>query len=213
MAGIEVKSATRVIDEMTGMVREQAESLVPEEVRRKLYEPVSKRLVVILAYLVMGTLLGWQNGWSLFGWWTGGLIGFWLLDLDYLLDVFFLHGDEPTSQEVKTALRTRNWHQGWRLLLKTASDRKRLVLHSIIFEAIVAVLSIYVVTSSGGLFAKGLVLAFWWRMLFEQVKEFMKTGKMESWFWQIKEPVPSNLQAVFLTAGIIVWVVLSLGAW
>ena len=49
-------------------------------------------------------------------------------------------------------------------------------------------------------------------MLYEQVSEFMSTGKMDKWFWQIKEPVPSNLQAAFLVAGMVGWVILSMVA-
>ncbi len=210
--GMEVgmpKQATKVIDDMTGMLRDQAESLVPADVRGKLGHPFRRRLGVLAIYLALGTLLGWSKGWSLVGWWIGGLLGFHLLDVDHLLDVFFLHPEKEDSQQVKEALRSRNWKRVWQVLIETASQRSKLVLHSVVFEVVLMFLVIYVVTSKGGLFAAGLVLSFWLRILYEQVREFMKTGKMDRWFWQVREPVPSNLQAVFLTVGMVVWVIMT----
>ena len=205
--------ATKVIDEITGTLRDQAESLVPNEVREKLAVPIKKRLLVLGCYLVLGTVLGWNQGIAnIIGWWIGGLVGFHLLDVDHLLDVWFLHPEKEESQRVKEALKTKSWKTVWRVLMKTAPQRNRLVLHSVIFEAVVMGLVIYVVTSKGGLFAAGMVLCFWLRMLYEQVAEFMRTGKMDKWFWQIKDSVPSNLQAAFLVAGMVGWVILSMAA-
>jgi hypothetical protein len=202
--------AAKVIDDMTGLLRDQAEGIIPTEVRGKLVLPFRKRLLVLVGYMVLGTLLGWRMGWSVLGWWVGGLLGYHLLDVDHLLDVFFLHPETDDSHQVKQALKSRNWKIVWQVLIKTAPQRTKLVLHSVIFEVVLMFLVIYVVTSKGGLFAAGLVLSFWLRMLYEQVSEFMKTGKMDKWFWQIKDQVPSNLQAVFLIAGMVVWVVLSM---
>ena len=199
------------INQITGAVGEQADAFVPSGIRRQLRVPFTKRIWVILTYLVVGTLISWQSGFSLIGWWIGGLFGYFLLDVDHLLDVFFLHPDNPENQQVKQAIAGRNWAKTWQILISTAPQRKHLVLHTVIFEAVIAVLAIYVATSSGGLFPSAVVLSFWLRILSEQTREYMSTGKMDSWFWQIKDPVPSNLQAVFLTAGIIVWIIISLG--
>lgn len=207
----ETSSPSGFINQMTGVVGEQADTLVPSDVRQKLKVPFTKRLWIILAYLFVGTLLAWRQGLGIFGWWIGGIFGFFLIDIDHLLDVFFLHPDKDENIKVKQALQKRNWAQVWQLLISTAPQRTHLILHSIIFESIIAVLAIYVATSSGGLFPKAVVLSFWLRILSEQVREYMDTGKMNSWFWQIKDPVPSNLQAVFLTTGLIVWIFISLG--
>jgi hypothetical protein len=205
-------SPSGFINQITCVFREQAESFVPSEVRQKLHIPFSKRLWVILGYLAVGTLIGWQAGFGLIGWWIGGLFGFFILDVDHLLDVFFLHPDALSSQQVKQAFKSRNWVRVWQVLIATAPMRKNLVLHTIIFEALIAVLAIYVVTSSGGLFPKALILAFWLRILFEQIREYMRTEKMDSWFWQIKDSVPSNLQVVFLSTGLVVWIIISIAA-
>jgi len=202
----------QMASQAAGIVGQHADNLVPADVRRRLRVPFTKRLWIILTFLIIGTLIGWQYGFSLIGWWIGGLIGFFLLDVDHLLDVFFLHPDDPASQQVKQALKSRNWSKVWEVLIATAPQRRHLVLHTIIFEVVIAVLAIYVATSSGGLFPKALILAFWFRILTEQIREYMSTGKMASWFWQIKDPVPPNLQAVFLAVGLIVWIIISLGS-
>ena len=168
------------------------------------------RLLVVAIYLGVGTLLGFRNGLGLIGWWLGGLIGFYLLDIDHLLDVYFLHPESESSRQVKEAMKSRRWKQVWRGLLATREQRKRLILHSVIFQVVVLVLAVYVVTSGSGMWSRGLVLGFGLRILSEQVREFMATGKMDSWFWQIKDPVPNNLQVVFLTAGIVIWVILTM---
>lgn len=202
----------QVAGQATKAFNQQADILVPPDIRAKLHQPFTKRAWIVLLYLTIGMFLGWRNGFSLIGWWTGGLIGFFLLDADHLLDVYFLHPEQSASQKVKQALLTRKWRTVWETLISTAPERANLVLHSVIFETIIVILSIYAVTSSGGLFASALVLAFFLRILSEQIREFMKSGHYSSWFWQIRDPVPHNLQAVFLTTALITFIILTIAA-
>jgi hypothetical protein len=56
----------------------------------------------------------------------------------------------------------------------------------------------FVLTSSSGLLGKGLVLVLFLQTLISQFDEFLKTGKMDSWFWQLKIILPNNFQALYL---------------
>jgi hypothetical protein len=60
------------------------------------------------------------------------------------------------------------------------------------------VAAFFVLTSSSGLLGKGLVLVLFLQTLVSQFNEFLKTGKMDSWFWQVKISLQSNFQALYL---------------
>lgn len=159
---------------------------------------ILKRLLPSLALLAFLSLLNWQAKLELLGLWVGGLIGVFLLDLDHLIYCFWQAPHEFTSQRLIRYFQQGQYQYTLQLLFETQGERKRLIFHSVIFQLVLLVAVFFVLSSSAGLLGKGLVLVLFLQTLRSQFEEFLREGKMDSWFWQLKISLPSNFQVLYL---------------
>ena len=90
-----------------------------------------------------------------------------------------------------------------KFLAETRSERKNLIFHTILFQAIFLVLTIFVLTSSGSLFGRGLVLAFYLHLLVDAYIDWKETGAMENWFKNSPITIPQDKIATYLIVNII----------
>jgi hypothetical protein len=171
---------------------------------------ILKRLIPTIIFLAILSLLHWQAKWQLIGLWVGGLVGTFLLDFDHLVYCFFQNPHELTPQRLRRYLQQGQYQYSLALLVETQGERKRLIFHSLLFQIVLLVAVFFVLTSSAGLLGKGLVLVIFLQSLISQFSEFLKTGKMESWFWQLKITLPNNFQALYLLLMFLIFFVFSL---
>ncbi|OGM69777.1 hypothetical protein A2975_00265 [Candidatus Woesebacteria bacterium RIFCSPLOWO2_01_FULL_44_14] len=114
----------------------------------------------------------------------GGLVGTFLPDVDHLIYVYASRPHELTSQRVNFMLAKREWLPILNLLYMTRSERKQLVFHSAFFQIIFTILAFWVLTSSGSLFGRGLVLAFSLHLLVDQIVDLTEVDSLDNWFNQ-----------------------------
>ncbi|MBI2066088.1 hypothetical protein HYT60_01085 [Candidatus Woesebacteria bacterium] len=114
--------------------------------------------------------------------WLGGLVGTSLPDIDHLLYVFFLKPQELTSQRVSYLVGKRDIWGSLELLAETRSERSKLIFHTATFQLIFIILTFFVLTSSGSLFGRGLVLAFFLHLIIDQAVDLAATGGLSNWF-------------------------------
>jgi hypothetical protein len=113
--------------------------------------------------------------------WLGGLLGIILPDIDHVLYVY-LKPQELTSQRAWYLVDKKNFWRTIQLLYETRSERKDLIFHSILFQAIFLIVLFWVMTSSGSLFGRGFALSFALHLSIDQLIDFDKTGSLENWF-------------------------------
>jgi len=135
---------------------------------------------LISLFIFISLAKSWM-GLSYWPFWVGGIIGNFLPDLDHFIYVYFLKPHELTSQRVGYMMEKRNLSRSLRLLIETRSERTKLIFHSGLFQLIFIVLAFLVVTSSGSLFARGVVLAFFLHLLVDQAVDLVETGNMVNW--------------------------------
>lgn len=114
--------------------------------------------------------------------WLGGLIGTILPDVDHFIYIFFLRPYEYTSQRANYMLGKKDVLGTLRFLAETRYERTKIIFHTATFQIIFVVLSFWVLTSSGSIFGRGLVLAFLLHMLTDQIVDIMETGSLLNWF-------------------------------
>lgn len=114
----------------------------------------------------------------------GGLLGTVLPDLDHLIYVYFLQPQDLTSQRVNYMVQKREIWPTLELLASTRSERKGLIFHTAFFQIILVVLSFLVISSSGSVFGRGLVLAFMLHLLVDELLDLLKIGNLDTWFSQ-----------------------------
>jgi len=120
-----------------------------------------------------------------------------ILDLDQVFYALVIYPEE----KAKELWRQRRIKALLGYLAETYSQRVRLTFHNALFQVGFLVFSFWVLTSTGGLFGKGLVMAANLHLLKDEFHLLMKGREEElrCWlFWPIKREVSFGEQKVFL---------------
>jgi len=124
------------------------------------------------------------KGYSTLGYWpfwVGGIVGTILPDIDHLIYVFFLNPQELTSQRVNFLLQKKEIFRVIALLYETRNERKNLIFHTFLFQAIFLVLTFFIITSSASLLVRGIVLAFSLHLLVDQLADILELKNLSNW--------------------------------
>ena len=146
------------------------------------------------------------SSWQFF---LGGVVGTILPDIDHLLYVFFLRPQELTSQRVGYMVGKRDIWGGLELLAETRSERTKLIFHTATFQLIFLVLAFFVLTSSGSLMGRGLVLAFFLHLIIDQAVDLATTGSLSNWFKNFPLELDAGKQKTYWWALIILLLIFS----
>lgn len=130
--------------------------------------------IFFFSFFVLVTLIKQYFSWIHLMFWAGGLIGTILPDVDHLLYVLVFKPIELTSQRVNYYLKAKQYKEGLKLLYDTRLERKDLIFHNFNFLAIFAILTFWVVSSSGSLFGRGLVMGFWLHLCVDYLKRYLE---------------------------------------
>lgn len=134
--------------------------------------------------------------------WVGGIVGTILPDVDHLIYVYFLRPHELTSQRVSQMLSRRDIKGIFSLLADTRSERTKLIFHSAFFQGIFLILTFLVLTSSGSIFGRGLVLAFFLHLAIDQLVDLVEVGNLDFWFESVKVSVDKEKSRLYM-AGVL----------
>ena len=104
---------------------------------------------------------------------AGGFVGLLFPTFDHLLHIFALFPQELTSQRVLNLVRYKQYKEAIFLIYDTSEERKNLMFHTTLFQIIFAILTFWVVSSSGSLFARGLVLSYFLSLTLFNLKKFV----------------------------------------
>lgn len=172
-----------------------------------------KKLFIHFSFLISFFLLIslYRNWFDLYYWpfWLGGIVGTLLPEIDHLIYVFFSNPQEVTSQRVRYLCNSRQFKNCFWLLASTTAERTGLIFHTVLFQAIFFILTFWVLTSSAGLFGRGLVLAFSLHLVIDQLSQVMEKGELSSWFWQI--PISLDRKQINVFLGTVIFLVLFFG--
>lgn len=116
------------------------------------------------------------------GFWLGGIFGTILPDLDHVIYFYLVKPVELTSQRFNFLLEKREIGRMVSLLYETRTERAGLIFHSIFFQLIFLVLTFWMLSSSGSLFGKGMVLAFALHLLVDEAIDLNEMGNLGNWF-------------------------------
>lgn len=115
----------------------------------------------------------------------GIAFGMFLPDVDYLIYVFFLRPTDLSSQRIAQKIQTRSFRSSLALLYETRLERRELIFHSAFFQLIFILFAFLIVSSSGSLFGRGIVLAFLLHLFIDQIADLRYRGNLERWFVRI----------------------------
>ena len=146
---------------------------------------MKKELFIHFSFLIsLFILISIFRGWFSFSYWpfwVGGVLGNFLVDIDHFIYIYFLRPHELTSRRVDYMLGQKNLSSSLNLLAETREERKDLIFHTILFQLIFIALTFWVVTSTGSLLGRGMVLAFSLHLLVDQAVDLMELGNLNTW--------------------------------
>lgn len=112
----------------------------------------------------------------------GGLIGIVLPDIDHLIYVYFIKPGDLSSQRVNYLLDKKEIIRSVELLYETREERKELIFHTLYFQAIFFVLMFWVLSSSGSVLGRSLVVSFMMHLSIDQFLDLKNMGNLDNWF-------------------------------
>ncbi|HCR35857.1 hypothetical protein A2130_04655 [Candidatus Woesebacteria bacterium GWC2_33_12] len=143
---------------------------------------LTNNFIYFFSFFLLVTLINKLFSFSFWPLYVGGLIGLFMPNLDHLLHVFVFKPLELTSQRVKLLINEKRYKEGIILLYDTRGERKDLIFHSVNFQIIFTILTFWVISSSGSLFGRGLVLGFYLSLVLFNLRKFLNKEIKEYFF-------------------------------
>jgi hypothetical protein len=162
----------------------------------------------LISFFLFISLFKHWFAWGFLPFWFGGIVGTILPDVDHLLYIYFLKPHEAVSQKVSSLISEKKVRESWDVLVETRIQRPELIFHTAYFQVIFLALTLWVVTSSGSLFGRGLVLAFSLHILIDQFIDLMETKNLDNWFAKILMIKDKDHRRWYLAANFILLLVL-----
>lgn len=134
---------------------------------------LTNNLIYFFLFFLLVTIFNKLFSLSYWPFYVGGLIGLFMPNLDHLLYVFVFKPLELTSQRAKLLISEKRYKEVITLLYDTKEERKDLIFHSTNFQLIFTVLTFWVISSSGNLFGRGLVLGFFLSLVLFLLRRFL----------------------------------------
>ena len=133
----------------------------------------------------------WQVWLPVFSWFAGGLLGYLVLVLDRLVDIYVTHPDTKLSVFIQDTVNCKQYRKAWQVLQANRHLQLHLVFHSALFQIIWVFLALFTITSTFQLFGKGFILGLGLHLLLEEWEAYAKNKEtLKQWlFWQVNVPV------------------------
>lgn len=112
----------------------------------------------------------------------GAILGTILPDTDHLIYVYFLAPQDLISQRIRYSFTNHEVLKGIQLAYESRYERTKVIFHTAFFQIIFLALTIFVFTSTSGVFGKGLVIGFSAHLLIDELTDLTETGSFASWF-------------------------------
>ena len=145
---------------------------------------IAVHFLFLAAFLLLISLLRNWLEFTYINFWIGGIIGTILPDLDRLVYVYILRPGEDSSKKASALLSQGATAESLDMMVKIEED-KELIFHTILFQVVFLVFAFFIVTSTGSLLGRGIVLAFLLHILIDQTVLLMEKGNFDSWFRKV----------------------------
>ncbi len=165
---------------------------------------MKKDLVIHFSYFIaLFVVASLVKGWfavAFIPFWLGGILGTLLPDIDYLIYVYVIKPKGALSVEASKLIAQKEIKRSFSLLSKQLGPEENLIIHTSYFQLMFVAFSFLILTSSGSLFGRGLVLAFLLHLFIDQLIDYIEKGDFESWFTKLPFK-PDKMQRVWYLAG------------
>jgi hypothetical protein len=161
------------------------------------------QLLFFLSFFLLISLIKRWFSLSYLYFWGGGVVGLALPITDHLLYAYILRPNEVVSERIRFMIRNREYKSVLTYIIATKRERSKLIFHTAYFQIIFLFLAFFVITSSGSLFGRGLVLAFSLHLVIEELSDFMDRRDTSSWFKDIPVEMDYDKIKVYILGSVL----------
>ena len=126
------------------------------------------------------------------------LLGTFFLDLEYVIYAFLMEPNKDFSKTFRSFIKHYDFSNAAQYIEIHKNEIKDKTLNSALFQVILAIFAIFVVSSSTQLFTRALVVSVLANSIYKLI-EARYEGRLEDWFWALKEK--PNQQGVVIYIG------------
>jgi len=171
---------------------------------------LKSHLLVTVVYFILISLLRFHFSFDLVYLWVGALLGAFLLDLDHVLLGFDPSNRAWWAEKFRFLWQQKKFREAIFSLVETHLEHRRLIFHSVLFQPILLVLALFVLTSTGCLLGSGLVMSMNLHLLKDEWECFLEGRDINWLFWQVKRKIDKKGQKIYLLAVTFIFFLLSL---
>lgn len=136
----------------------------------------------------------------------GAFFGTFILDLEYVLYAYAMEPQKEFSKTLVGFIKHRDFTNVINHIKYHKDDVDDKSLNSGLFQIVIAILSVFVVTATNSLFAKAFVLSVLTSSMYKLTEVYYE-NKLDEWFWAFKTKPSKSGARVFL-GGIVLVLVL-----
>lgn len=138
---------------------------------------------------------------------VGGVVGTFLPYIDYLIYAYAIKTNAPVTVE---SINKKNILDTIKQYSADNSIKGDLVFHTALFQALLMIFVFFVTSSSGSVFARGIVLAFSLHLILNQVLDFQRDKNIDSWFIKFPLELDAFQKKIFMFANPVLLVLIGL---
>ena len=142
--------------------------------------------------------------------WIGGLLGLVVADIDQLIYVYYLKPGSKSSVNFKAGLENSRYMNAIKYLLSTKEERVGYFNHSVVFQLFYIVFAFLIITSSGNLLGRGLMLGMLLSLVVDQACDIKEKGNITAWFRNFPLRLDLEQQKWYVAGMVVVLLVLGL---
>jgi len=141
---------------------------------------ISATLTIVL--LALGVVRG---SWNIVEVVVGCFLGTFILDMEYILYAYIFEPESDFGKSILGYVKFKDFKNLITFINQHKDDVKEKSLNSVLFQAILIPVSVFVVYSSASFFIKSFVLSVFANSIYKLIECYFE-GKTNDWFWAIK---------------------------
>ena len=122
----------------------------------------------------------------------GSLLGSIILQLDYVIYAYFLEPEKEYSKSVRGYIKDKDYSGATDYIYFHKNDINDKTLNSALFQIVLGLAMLFVVTSDVSMFIKSLVVSAFVNSIYIMMEEFY-ANRSDQWFWAFKNKPSKNL--------------------
>lgn len=158
-------------------------------------------LLTTLFYSALVTILGRHFRPEFLIFWVGTAFGALLIYLDPLVSTYFSTPQSPLLNEARSEFKQKKFKKLFGDLVTHHQALQNPLLHSALFQFALALLSLYVVTSTANFFGAGMVMGMSLHLIKDELALRHNSERLKKiLFWNIHREISPKEQRIFLGA-------------